>query len=191
MSEAVLIAGLGRCGTSMVSQMFHAGGAQMIGRFPAFEPDEMNPLAIGDMSVTLLPGYVGKMVSPDLLRRPIHPGFRLIWLDRNTKEQAKSSLKFTRILAGKPAATREQRRRMQRKIKADMGAALRNLRNATKIVRWSFEEILANPRAAASHMSEWGAEGLGYDLDPVAMAGAVIPRGPECAPDLSLEASLL
>ena len=40
----IIVSGLGRCGSSLVMQMLHAGGVECLGAPPAFEPPESSPM---------------------------------------------------------------------------------------------------------------------------------------------------
>ncbi|HWH75147.1 MAG TPA: hypothetical protein VNV16_12895, partial [Methylibium sp.] len=92
-----IVSGLGRCGTSMLMQMLHRGGMPCLGPWPSFEVDEAR--------ATLAPKFVAehagkaiKVLDPQRIGLPAD--VRVVWLDRDHRQQAKSHAKFLEILTG-------------------------------------------------------------------------------------------
>lgn len=175
----VIVAGLGRCGTSLVMQMLDAAGIPCVGRFPAFEEDDP---WVGT-------GRAVKWLDPH--RRPLRVAigsrYRCIWLSRDPVEQARSQLKWfspEMLTVGVDEATRV----LAESLRDESVDALRRL--PLPRLMTTFEAIIGRPRASAARIADF----LGRPFAPLdvdAMAARVIPRGPECQPDLSIEATLV
>lgn len=169
----IIVSGFGRCGSSLVMQMLHAGGIRCTGDYPAFE----NAAAIA------APGVATKILDPH--RNPLPPGASIIWLDRDRAEQAKSHAKFNRLLLGLIAG-REERRRIEASFSRDRHRAMAAF-SGRPMLRLQFEEVLRDPAAAAAQLAAF----LGRAFDQGAAAKQVLPRGPACAPDLAIELLLM
>lgn len=182
-APTIAVCGFGRCGSSLVMQMLAAGGVPCLGEFPAFEDD----LAREPMTAAFASACAGRAVKLlDPQRVGLPPGARVIWLDRDTAEQAKSFAKFLRMVAGRPCS-RDQRRSIERGLFADRREAMRSI-GGRQVLKLCFEQLLAEPAAAASQLgafTDWPA------FNAAAAAGAVRHRTPRCAPDMAMELRLL
>src|SRR5882672_7379217 len=106
----VLVCGFGRCGSSLTLQMLRAGGFPCFGSAAAFEPEDVG---IDRDMRELLPrieGMAAKILDPQ--RTDSWPDkvndTRVIWLDRNKKEQAKSQIKMVELMGGFSIHNRRQ-----------------------------------------------------------------------------------
>jgi len=183
--QIVVVAGLGRCGTSLALQMLAAGGVTCVGGAPSFEDAEHNALLKSDPDawVAGAAGRAVKVLDPHRHQIPLGPEYRLFWLLRDWSEQARSQLKT----AGAPQ-DRARRKRMERSLKAETdlaGAALARA-GANDWELLPFDLLLSRPR----QMAETMARHLGRDLDVDRMASVVVSRGPKCL-DGFLELSLV
>ena len=174
-APTIIVAGLGRCGSSLTMQMLSAAGLPTIGTYPDFECTENRQLLVDDPEAWR-DAVAGKAVKVlDVHRTGIPPilGARIIWLDRDRTEQAKSQLKilssaFSTILA---QDNRESRRAMEASLRRDREASLALLRRTGSQVR--------RPCLSAETI------GTLFDADEEAvdrMAEVVIPRTPGCLP---------
>lgn len=181
----IIVCGLGRCGSSLTMQMLKAGGIACLGDAPAFEPEEVN--IHRDMAKLLpkLEGMAAKILDPQRSKWPHCSGLRVIWLDRDRKEQAKSQLKMVETFGGVKIPRRSRAIRAMAAslipdreecmdLFADIGAIVHKLR---------FEDILANPNEAARGIISF----LELSINPAKMASAVRERGHECQPDMAME----
>ncbi|WP_337846840.1 hypothetical protein [Sphingomonas sp.] len=174
----VLVAGFGRCGSSLVMQMLHAGGMPCDGTFPDFEAISLH-LMSHDAWIARTRGRAVKVLDPHLYPPPVGPDYRTIWLTRDPSEQARSALK----LIGGPD-TRHARRAFARSYVKDRRKAIQALMKADAhragILELSFEAIIREPLRVASSIAAFvGIEGR----VPVAqMAKCVIPRPVTCLP---------
>jgi len=192
------IAGLGRCGTSMVLQMLAAGGAPVVGAAPDYERFDLAEMADPALLEAEVRGRAVKLLDPHRAA-PNHPLLRLrprhaIWLTRDSREQAKSQLNFVRTLGGdalyRPFVpdNRAARTAWQSQIIRDQARALGALKAANiPVTAVHFETILAEPLAMATRMASqlrpW------WRLDPVAMAAVVVRRAPDWSGSLDLESA--
>lgn len=181
------VAGLGRCGTSLVMQMLAAGGMPCAGSAPDFEPDEL--LAPVDPAwLASQRGRAVKLLDPHLLSVPLDLPLEVIWMDRDLKQQAKSQAKFAHLAAGLPRPNRQHARRWHEGLARDRRAALAALDPHT-VRRLRFEDVLVHPRRSAGYLAETFRHWIA--LDVARMAAQVRPRGTACAPGLDLEAELI
>lgn len=174
----VIVAGFGRCGSSLVMQMLHATDFPVTGEYPSFECEEYQT---GELAP---PAGASKILNLDCETPPGGP-YRWIWLDRNPAQQAKSQAKLLRELGGI---------RMSRKSVRAMACNYAPSRRASfdvmhrlggPVLVLSFEQIVQDPATAAKQIAEFvGCSGAGK------MAAVVRRRGPECLPYL-LEAELV
>lgn len=185
----ILVAGLGRCGTTMVMNMLAAAGVPCVGPAPAYEVDEVNHRPPSYDWLRAQQGKALKLLNPHC-SAPLPPcPSVVIWLDRDRIEQARSHAKFVHLVAGAPAADRRHVRAMAKGLERDRGLALLAL-PGRRTLRLSFEELLDDPRNAAHRLHAFLYPDFGA-LDVSAMAAVVRRRSPKCAADLSIEIEML
>lgn len=168
----VIVAGFGRCGSSLVMQMLDAGGFPVTGEYPSFECEAYN--AGGQPP----PAGASKILDLHLNPPPGGP-YRWIWLDRNRNEQAKSQTKFLKLLCGVRVSRAEVRtiagsyQRDRTTCFAVMG------RLGGEILLLTFEELVTNPASAAGRIGAF----VG-GADHAKMVAVVRDRPPGCLPHL-------
>lgn len=173
----IIIAGIARSGLTMTMQMLDAGGYPCMGEYPAYEKYD-----IGEIPWALCKGFAIKLI--DAHRQIPHKlkGRKVITLSRDMKQQARSFNKFLGALTGLPPTSEKA---LVRSYKKDY-AIIEKWLKRQKVLRLKFEDIISDPLAAATTMAEFSGKNMNIDR----MAGAVIPRGPECHPEL-LEARMV
>lgn len=181
----IVVGGLGRCGTTMVMNMLHAGGIDCIGDPPAFEDRRAARYLSGDQLRAMAPGGQAVKVLDTHLNLDHRAACQMILCRRNVRQQAASHAKFTRIMLGADY-NREQRRRLEDSLTRDWTACTRTFLMRQPLVL-AFEEVLADPLAAALRI----ATHLGRSIDGARAAAVVRSRGPNCRPDLSIELDLV
>lgn len=190
----VLIAGLGRCGTTLTMHMLAAGGMACVGEAPGYEPREL--LGLRREWIDAQAGRAMKMIDPHAFGFPPptqgSPSVRTIWLDRNPVEQARSQAKFAHMVGGLPMPNRDHMRRWTRGLPTDRRAALKALKVASAApgLMMDFEALLGLPVTAAAAIAEFLAPDF-PNLDVGAMAAVVRDRPTSCAPDLAIELDLI
>ena len=178
-----LVCGLGRCGMKMMMHMLRAGGARVVGAAPAFEVDEAATIPMDAMWLSSLGDGAVKVLDPHRSWRGQVPA-RAIWMDRDDTEQAKSQVKFLRLVGGVPIPTSAWKA-MRSGLRSDREKCMRLLRPLERKV-FSFEAVLASPASAAASLAEW------FDaFDQSAAASVVRRRSPKCEPSMGVESNLL
>lgn len=181
-----IVAGFGRCGSSLVMQMLAAGGMPTpYAEFPSYEIN----FARDKVLIQALQGGAIKVLDPHVNRPPMGPDYRWIWLDRDPTEQAKSMAKFWKaVMAEAPSGLPtmpefgpDQIAKLSESFKRDRPRAngvMLKYTQCSGILKLRFEDILRDPYLAAIRLSQF----CGGGLNVRAMVAAVRPRGPECLP---------
>jgi hypothetical protein len=181
-SPTIIVAGLGRCGSSLVMQMLHAGGFTCVGDFPSFEvPDAQKPTPAFIASCA---GKAVKVLDPQRVGLP--GDVRVIWMQRDISQQAKSHAKFLGVMTGLHY-DRAGRRKLEASLARDTLRAM-DIIDGLPLLQMNFEDVLARPHVAAGML---GAFIQAPAFDARAAAGAVHARSPECAPGLDMELNLI
>lgn len=187
----LLVAGLGRCGTTLVMQMLAAAGVPVAGRAPAYEDV---PVSLRGVDLDWLDrqrGRAVKWIDPVNARiaNPDDWRFRVILLSRSPREQARSMLKFQGLPA--PRATV---RGLESGIIRDQNRAARivdRLAGAHGTLHLRFEDLIDMPAVAAFRIAKF-CDAHGFPFGEVGVAAAEVQsRGSGCASDMSIEAGLM
>lgn len=177
MNRNLAIAGFGRCGTSLVLQGLAAGGMPCIGEPPSFE-ENLEDVARALPNVY---GYAFKWLDP---RGPFYGSgdVDVVWLDRDLREQARSQLKFAKLVGRMRHLPSEDV--VMASLRRDRQWVMEWLQPA---VRVRFELLVRNPLAAFRKI----VLATGWSFDVNAAAGVVIKRPVRCAVGMDLELDLL
>jgi hypothetical protein len=180
--EIILVAGQGRCGTSLVMQMLSAAGVPCVGSYPDFEDAVVEHLlpAVPHSWTTACAGKAVKLLDPQRAHPPPGPRYKTIWLTRDVDQQARSQLK----LVGQ-APSRANRRAFVKSLRAGDNAAHCALRDAgchagSNLAHLRFEQILADPITTAAALISYLGLHAPYAGKIQAMAGCVVPRSSDC-----------
>lgn len=183
---AILVCGAGRCGSSMVMQMLSAGGVPCAGAFPSFEPDESGHIPLKQDWLLTLRGRAAKVLDPHRGLRSSPVPLRVIWLNRDPKQQARSQAKFFREFLGE-SLPRNATRKLAASYSADKAAAMAIFRRLNApVMELHFERIIDMPRTAAGMISDFIC-----GFDEASAAACVLRRDAACAPDMGIELSLI
>lgn len=179
----IVVAGFGRCGSSMLMQMLARGGVKCLGRAPGYEDARAS---IDDFAPEWFAGLSNcavKVLSPEKCRIADMPNHIVVWLDRDSDEQAKSMIKFLNFFGAPVWSNRVVRKTLAASIKRDRATARAKIGGGggTDFLTLRFETVLADPIAAATRIVEFLAR-HGYALDAQRMAAAVKQRSPKCLP---------
>lgn len=192
MAPTIGVCGFGRCGSSMLMNMLAAGGiepcegsAERSGELTGGDLFDLVPQlaargALDGRSVKLL-DYVGRAPLPT------GPDWRFVWLDRDHRQQALSTLKFVATFFPDEIPTEKwelQRAagRLIRSYQRDRPHRLGILRAAGPTVVLSYEQVLANPLRAVRHLRR-----IVPGIDGRAAADVVHQRTGACRPNLDVE----
>lgn len=168
--------------------MLEAGGIPVVGTFPAFEDVCLLRKQVAADVCARFAGQAVKWLMPFPTNACFNePAARIIYLTRDTKEQARSQLK----LLGE-GANRSKVRAMAASIKQDDRRAVAQLSSVGHVLAITFEEMISDPVktswAMAQFLDDLAADG---EFNCAAAQRVVRKRGPYCLPDMALEASLL
>lgn len=189
--RTIIVAGLGRCGTSLVMRMLDVAGVSTIGDRPDWECMATQMRLEDDPAdwAVAIRGRAVKLLDAHRYQLPPLGDFDLIWLCRDEREQAKSGLKLVSSMFSTIKPDRKQARAWAAGLRRDTPRAMKALALAgpPRTLALRFEHILGDPFMSALKICRF----LGLDnADPREMASQVLPRGPECLPYL-LEMSLV
>lgn len=182
--RTIIIAGSGRCGSSLVMQMLYAANVPCIGTYPDFESADTLALLQkegGDFEDAVR-GKAVKILDPHRFRLPQLENVRVVWLNRNPAEQAKSAIKFMQhsgVHVENDKRTRKMLSRSYREEQRRVPFLLRKHFGARAVGTIDFEVIIKEPESFARVLCEFVY--LNYAHIP-AMAKQVVARSPECLP---------
>lgn len=180
----LIVSGLGRCGTSMVMQLLDAGGIRCAGRAPAYEPERASPESFDPDFIASCAGGAVKLLDP--YRVPVIQAPALvIWCRRDFMEQAKSQIKFVRLIFQIDVRS-SAKEKMRKKLIEDHDKAwkwLSKMPERLAFMQVLFEDLIRDPVVAARAIGDF-IRPHGFSLDDQAAATAVIPRTVRCLPGL-------
>lgn len=186
-ATTLVVAGLGRCGSSLTMQMLAAGGVECVGSFPSFEDERVKTRVLA-VDIEAWRGKSVKILDPQRLGLP--GDVRVIWLERNHHEQARSICKFAGAMMGL-RSSREQVRNMERGLRADRATALRVIGSRPLLVL-HFERLVTWPADEVLKLRDFVQQGGHADaFDVAAAAAAVKRRSVLCESGLEIELALM
>lgn len=191
----LFVVGLGRCGTTMMMTMLDAGGFPVVGPRPSYEPAERwKP---GRFDFDWLAGCGGRAVkwidptaypvaslSRMLPRPPV-----IILMERKTREQARSQVKLMR--AGGTQLGRMHEKAMERAVLRDAPVLRAQLGEQGRVYRFQFEDVLAEPLAAARDLGSIVGWHFKSAFNTEAARRVVFSRAPACLPNMHMETTIL
>lgn len=182
MTPCIVVAGMGRCGTSLMMQMLQAGGVPCEGEWPAFEVDAMTPAGFDPAAFDQRRGHAVKMIDPARLAPVKLPHHVVIWMQRDFAQQARSVIKFSAAGGVVATGSRQERRGIEAMLrredpqhKAALGVAAR-----TPALLVHFEQTLLDPRLIAGRVVEFLGRHGWAGLDTEAMVRQVRWRTSGC-----------
>lgn len=178
----IIVAGMGRCGTSLMMQMLHACGIRCLGHWPSFEHPNALEENFDNEWLGGLASCAVKILDPARLKVKRPFGSLLIWIDRDAVQQARSQMKFLEA-AG---VSVERNRKAVRAAAAQLRNERYKHRNAIcsyldGSITIEFEKLVVEPQKVADRVSVFLAP-HGYALNTWRMVEQVKPRGPDCLP---------
>lgn len=194
MHHALVVAGLGRCGSTLAMQMLHAAGVPTAGRWWDFEKGEPEHYALKGITAADWPELRGRAVkvlaSPltTTIERPVDVPIRVVWLTRDHEEQVKSQAKYLVAKAGFAPLTAAQRKALEASNRAQEIKLVRIWKDLGAMVTFlPYERLIKDPKNAAVALCVCaGLEGQFHIAIP-AMCAAVLKSDPTCAPDMAME----
>lgn len=181
--HTIVVAGLGRCGSSLAMQMLAVGGVPCAGDWPAFEHEAFRYQA-RQWDLDRWRGHAVKVLDPQR-NGGLNGNVRVIFMRRDPEQQAKSMAKFSRETLGL-AYDRAGRRKLEASLRSDTARCLQLLIDKPLLVV-DFEELITHPKYVAEVMAGF----VDVPMHSGAAARAVLPRGMDCRADLQIELTLL
>lgn len=186
--SAILVCGLSRCGTSMLMKMLHGGGLPVYaGNHSSYEHDDLCGVVDMRRMLPILNGFAAKLIDPHRSTWPTSTDAKVLWMNRDPKQQALSIVKFLQAVNGftipKKAALS-----IEGSLIEDRPSCMNLFRRiGACVLPLSFESVLSEPLESAMRIAGF----LGADLRIHKMADVVLPRSPKCASDMSHELNLV
>lgn len=177
-----VVAGLGRCGTSLMMRMLRAGGMELFhdeGCDVSCETNLIFGLPRNGDFLRQCRGKAVKLLDPHMNFPVSGYSYRFIWIDRDPTEQAKSQLKLLQATRAIGEVNRQRIRAMTTLLRHDRTAAMQVCRIYGEVMRMDFEQILRSPALAAADVASFLTP---RRLDQYAMTRMVIPRSAKCLP---------
>lgn len=181
-----VVTGLPRSGTTLAMKMLEAGGIPLY--YNADDPlhnalrehPDHSRLKAGDNQwVKNCEGMAVKVLMPCFHPLPVDLEYRFIWMDRNSKEHAKSNRKFINVLKHVPIQEIFSKREFVERHKKYTIKGLKYLKDThpiSSVKRIRFETVLKRPWGMALEIAAF----LEVPLDIEKMAAIVEPRSPRC-----------
>lgn len=190
----LFVAGLGRCGTTMMMAMLDAGGFPVIGPRPAYETPERWRGLRPDMDWLRSQGgravkWLDPTRCPTLLGR-LNPQAVVILMTRDPREQARSQVKMATAGTGLVLGRRGVKA-MERSIRRDMPIMRAQMRGRAAVHEFRFEDVLASPLSAAAQLSGIVDRHFRARFGVVDAERTIIKRAPECLPHMYMESAIL
>ena len=191
----LFVAGLGRCGTTMMMTMLDRGGFPVCGPAPAYEIDAMGVAGRVDPDwLRRQSGRAVKWINPlvSLVSRndlPIRPV--ILHMDRDTDAMARSQLKLLQWSGTPSGLGRRAVRGFARSIDRDKLTLAARLPHLGTVHRLAFRDVLADPAFAALQLAAIVETVFAVGFDHHAAAAVVVSRPPSCAPDMAIEEALI
>lgn len=177
MEKTVLVCGCARSGLSLTMQLLYKGGYPCMGEYPAFERYEM-----GKIDYASNKGKAIKVVDTRL-QFPPTGDYYVIVCHRDFKEQAKSTIKFTRTLG--IHVDSKQRENVAKNIKEACALIDKWANRQYKTLHIQFMDLVTNPDKVLDDISMF----TGFLLSNTAL-NCVIKRDEKCHKEM-LEFQLL
>lgn len=178
----VVVSGPPRSGTSLLMQMLEAGGIAPL-RDDARPPDAGNPRGYYELEAVKrlpddagwlgrAPGHAVKVIHALAPRLPEGPSYRVIWMERDLVEVARSQRALLETL-GRPPVDDLSDARMAEILAQQLSeaAAALDARRDVRRLAVSHARLIAEPGPSAARIAAF----LGTALDLGAMAAAVEP----------------
>lgn len=178
----VAVAGLSRCGTTLMMNMLHKGGMEVYcDNKVSYETRKIMALP-GDSSwMSECEGKAVKLLDPHRNSPSKDHKYFVIWMRRDFNQQSKSQAKLNTILSGMPMVTRIGVRMVASILRRETDQCIRmfNEQYQSEIHIINFEDLIYNPVDTALKVSD-ALKIHNIKLDPIGMANQVIDRNSDC-----------
>jgi hypothetical protein len=185
MKPIIIVTGCGRCGSTLLMRMLHAGGVPVIvDNYVSFELKESYFLNHKMITSRFKPGHAIKIIDLFKHKFELTKDFKIIYLKRNIREQGKSQIKLLRE-TGAVINGSQPHKTMARQIDADNKKALQLFRaKKYNLLVVNFEDLLNSSFETTHEIYHFIND---MTLDGEAMLRQIKTRSTDCAPDMSIE----
>lgn len=179
----IVVSGCGRCGTTLLMQMLHAGGIKVIGNSVSYEDPRTEPLNRKADTTFMQLGKAIKIIDLHRKQLPDNIPCRILYLTRNNVDQAKSQIKLLQQVCNVPVPNKEYKA-FSKQINIDNAKAFEKMaKKGYKYLPLSFGQLIEDSYHTCVSITKF----LQIDLDIQKMIAVVIKRPLECMPDMSIE----
>lgn len=178
----VAVAGLSRCGTTLMMHMLHEGGMEVYcDNKVSYETDNIMKLPGDSTWMSDCEGKAVKLLDPHKNVPSKDHKYVVIWMRRDYKQQAKSQAKLAHLLDGLPKIGRKDIRRVESKLHKETVQCMSMFSKQYKaeIHITEFEDVLHNPIDSAVRIADI-LKIHKIELSPMDMAVQVIDRDTDC-----------
>lgn len=189
-NHITIIAGLPRCGSSLLMQMLNAAGFRCAGDYPGFEPEGIFESPEPEFVDSFLGGAM-KLLDPHRVILPPGRKYQFIFLTRSRRQQAQSIIKFVQATGNaRGIITEDGFERMKESLKSDQAVGLKNVTgHGCPILRIRFEDLIERSFPTVTEIVRF--LDFAHDEDRfTAMMNVIRPRSAQCYGGL-LELELL
>lgn len=179
-----VVSGLTRSGTTMAMKMLHKGGMHVLGNHTGYEDNRAHEVKKDSAWLVEAQGKAIKILDLHRMILPYEFEYRIIYMKRDYKQQAKSQILFAQVIGGLPVKDKQWRDYMHQ-IPKDEKAGFKKLndrRISYKI--FHFEDVLRDPYGQAEEMAVFLELS---ELSSIEMGDAVIRRKPEFSGNINIE----
>jgi len=187
----IIVCGLGRCGSSLLMQLLHAGGIPCIGEPPIFESDKCAITTQEPLWLSNQHGHALKVLLPERFKF-IESEYYFLWVNRDKLEHAKSVMKFGLFFSRKnklPSHNRFVKTLMKFHDNYDKDTEnnLHHIKKYGRVFKFNFEEMIINPNSVILQLQSV----LPFELNINKMHNIVKFRSTQCSADMNLEFDLI
>lgn len=184
---AVAVCGFGRCGSTMMMKLLEAGGITPVDGSAPISYELPDSKRFPTLTAADVDGRAVKLLDAvlyGLMPRDHSIDWRVIWLDRDPHQQARSQVKLIRALTGQPVGPMAAYR-FAESYRKDRHKALPRFRSYGQLYVTSYESFLTDPHNATGLLATFLAPT--FALDVAAAAAVVHDRTPDMRPDIDFE----
>lgn len=171
----------------MLMKMLHRGGLLVYaGNYSSYEHDDLCGVVDMRRMLPILNGFAAKLIDPHRSTWPTSTDAKVLWMDRDPKQQALSIVKFLETVNGF-TIPKNASLSIEGSLTEDRPRCMRLFQKiGASVLPLSFESVLAEPLESSLRISGF----LRMDIRIYDMADVVVKRNPLCAPDMSHELNL-
>lgn len=183
--EIIVVGGLPRSGTSLMMKILHKSGLDVIAdNYASYEDERTNFITKKDLWLAEAKGKAIKILDLHRQNLPYEFTYKVIWMNRDFKEQAKSNIKFLNLVSGLKIPENIWRTLEKSLIKDEKRTFDRFNKRWIEFKVIRFEDLLYNPTKEFLKIEDF----LRIEI-PVSVISVIKKRSPECMVGMDIELS--